>query len=309
MATIRVATFNVENLFARWKFKADIDPDEANQRGWIVEEQNFEEVGEENKVITGKAVKELKADVLGLQEVESVDTLKHFRTDYLDGFSSYPHVDGIDGNDPRLIDVMVLSKLPVTHVRTYQYLRSPTASSQPLFSRDCLEATVEVAPGETLTLFVNHFKSMIRTRKETREKRQQQAAGVKKIIEERFGPNPGNERFIVLGDFNDYLEKDDQGETGVDELVSWDQVENVIERRPADDRWTHFYAHGKDYKQLDYMLLSKSLAEASPGEPTIMRKGCPKRATTYSGPRFDGVGEDNPKASDHCPVVMEVEVG
>ena len=308
MAKLRVATFNVENLFARWKFKAGTDPAKANERGWIVEEQHFEEMGEDDKVITGKAVTELRADVIGMQEVESVDTLKHFRTEYLGGFRAYPHVAGIDGNDPRLIDVMVLSKLPIVHVRSYQHLRDPIKTSSELFSRDCLEVAVEVAPGKTLTLFVNHFKSMIKTRKETREKRQHQAAGVKAIIEERFGSNSGNEDFIVLGDFNDYMEEDDQGQTGIDELVGWDQVENVLDRRPSDDRWTHYYAHGNDYKQLDYMLLSRSLAEANPGAPEIMRKGCPLRAAQYTGPRFDGVGQDNPKASDHCPVVMEVEV-
>ena len=37
-----------------------------------------------------------------------------------------------------------------------------------------------------------------------------------------------------------------------------------------------------------------------------MRKGLPFRATKYTGPRFPDVGEDNPKASDHCPLAMEL---
>src|SRR5215204_5009672 len=112
MATIRVATFNVENLFARWKFDKGIDPDEANQRGWIVEEAFFAELGKDDKTLTGKAIKEIDADVLCFQEVENVETLKKFRTQFLGGISAYEYVAGVDGNDPRLIDVAVLSKKP-----------------------------------------------------------------------------------------------------------------------------------------------------------------------------------------------------
>ena len=308
MAKLRVATFNVENLFARWKFNENIDPVTANERGWIVEEAAFEELGEDSKALTGEAIKAVKADVVAVQEVEGVDTLKRFRSKFLGGLSAYPYVAGIDGNDLRLIDVAVLSKRPITRVRSYQHLRDTNDSGKELFSRDCLEVDIDV-DGTMVTLYVNHLKSMIDTREETREKRERQAAGVKKIIEGRLGASPDNENFIVLGDLNDYLETDDQGKSGIKELVEWDQVENVIMRRDAEDRWTHYWAGGNDYKQLDYLLLSKSLAEASGGKPEIMRKGMPKRATKYTGERFDGVGENKPKASDHCPVVMEIEVG
>lgn len=307
MAKLRVATFNVQNLFARWRFKEGLDPAKANQLGWIVEQTQFEELGQDSKEITGKAIKEIAADVLALQEVEGVDTLKRFREDFLGGFDAYRYVAGIDGNDKRLIDVAVLSRLPIVHVRSYQHLRDPT-TKEGLFSRDCLEVDIEVSPGRTLTLFVNHFKSMDPSREETLKKRELQAKEVKKIIEARFGPNPGDESFIVLGDLNDYLESDEQGESAVKELVEWDQVENVITRRPAEDRWTHYWVWGNDYKQLDYLLLSRSLAEASDGEPEIMRKGIPKKATVYAGERFPGVGYEKPRASDHCPVVMTVYV-
>lgn len=71
------------------------------------------------------AIRELEADVLALQEVESVDTLKHFRAGALGGRKAYPYVAGIDGNDPRLIDVAVLSKLPITHVRFHSICSTP----------------------------------------------------------------------------------------------------------------------------------------------------------------------------------------
>ena len=120
--TVRIATFNVENLFARWRFKENVDPTKANTRGWVVDQTQFEELGVDSKAITGAAVRDLGADVIALQEVENVDTLKHFRAQFLGGNAKYPYVAGVDGNDPRLIDVAVLSRLPITHIRSYQHL-------------------------------------------------------------------------------------------------------------------------------------------------------------------------------------------
>lgn len=308
MAGVRVATFNVENLFARWKFKENVDPAKANKKGWTVDETLFEELGVDAKALTGMAIREIKADILALEEVENVDTLKHFRSEFLGGRGAYPYVAGIDGNDPRMIDVAVLSKLPILHVRSYQHLMDPDTPTTTLFSRDCLEVDVEVAKGKMLTLFVNHFKSMLGGRAETHDRRVLQSKKVIEIVKDRFGDKPGKENFVVLGDFNDYMETDSDGAPGIADLVEWDQVENVVTRRKADDQWTHYYAGGNEYKQLDYLLFSKSLAEANDGEPEIMRKGTALRAVKYEGERFPGVGKDNPKASDHCPVVMELSI-
>lgn len=306
MPTVRVATFNVENLFARWKFDKDVDPSEANKRGWTVDETLFDELSVDERALTGMAIRELDADVLALQEVENVDTLKHFRAGALGGRKAYPYVAGIDGNDPRLIDVAVLSRLPITRVRSHQHLLDPQTKTSTLFSRDCLEVDIELEGGATLTLFANHLKSMMGGRDETRGKRERQAAAVKTIVTDRFGASPGNGAWVVLGDMNDYPETDEEGSSAIADLVEWDQLANVVTRLPEDERWTHFWSKKKHYKQLDYLLPSKSLAEATDAKPEIMRKGTPLRAERYTGERFIGVGQDEPKASDHCPVVMEL---
>lgn len=119
----------------------------------------------------------------------------------------------------------------------------------------------------------------------------------------------GQHPFAILGDFNDYRETDDQGKSGILDLLDWDQIKPVIERRSTEEQWTHYWAGGNAYKQLDHLLLSRSLATNSTAIPEIMRKGLPTRASRYTGLRFDGIGRDRPKASDHCPVVMDVELG
>lgn len=306
MAKARVATFNVENLFVRWNFREGVDPSEANKRGWTVDETLFHEQSVDDKALTGMAIRELEADVLALQEVEDVDTLKHFRSVFLGGRSAYPFVAGVDGNDPRKIDVAVLSKLPIVRIRSNQHLMDPESKTVTLFSRDCLE--VDVAVGDAvLTLFVNHFKSMVGGREKSRGRRARQASAVVEITKARFD-DPAEAPFAILGDLNDYVEADEEDESGLAPLIGWDAVENVVERLPEEERWTHYWKRGDEYRQLDYILPSKALAEANAGAPEIMRKGAPLRADRYEGERFAGVGEDDPKASDHCPVLMEIEV-
>ena len=313
MSTVRVGTFNVQNLFARFKFNSEVVPEQAVRDGWDANKTYFTILDEDEKKLSGKLIRSLGADVLALQEVESLDTLRRFRRDYLGGPKAYPYSVLVDGNDPRLIDVAVLSKHPVVHVRSNQHLRSGSAY---VFSRDCLEVEVDVE-GTPLYLFVNHFKSMLdkndpkNGRRKTRAKRQQQAKTVKEIVQARFGDQAGETPFIVLGDLNDYLETDEAGSTGISELVEWEQVENVVARRPADDRWTHFFHEAAapkkaSYQQLDYLLLARSLAAKTAAVPSIVRKGLTPAADRYKGPRFQDVGDPKPVASDHCPVVLDL---
>lgn len=318
---IRVATFNVENLFARFRFEHRVDPRAAVRDGWNADETFFYIGDEVQKRLSAQVIDALDADVLGLQEVESLDTLKRFRDRMLrGGRAAYPHAVVIDGNDRRLIDVGLLSRHPIVHLRSYQHLWDDERD-EPLFSRDCLEADVLVEGHGLLTVYVNHFKSMraeeggdpCRGREQTRAKRMRQASAVRAIIEARFGQDAGDAPFLVMGDFNDAPSDDAQGRCGVDPLLRWDQVENVVERLPERERWTHFWRGDRRcnlphaYHQLDYLLLSRRLARAAPNPPRIERRGQPLRARDHAGPRFDGIGLDRPKASDHCPVVIEIE--
>lgn len=315
MPRLRLATFNVENLFARFKFNAKVDPANAIRDGWAVDRTYFVSFSDEAKAITGKAFKETGADVIALCEIENLDTLKRFRSRYLGGPRAYPYALLIDGNDQRLIDVAVLSKYPLVSVRSHQELRSGRSY---IFSRDCLEVDLDIE-GSPLTLFVNHFKSMLdkndppNGRRNTRARRELQARTVIELVRERFGDTPGDHPFIVLGDLNDYRETDANGKSGIAALVEWSDVENVVDRLPEEERWTHYFRERAapqpgSYHQLDYLLLSRSLAQRSQGPPTIIRKGLAKRADRYTGPRFPGVGLDKPVASDHCPLAIDIEL-
>lgn len=324
---VRIGTFNVENLFARFRFKdrrqryrkpdgswgyryrplTDRQALMLVRDGWKVDKTKFRISRPQDRLITAAAIQAIDAHILALQEVENLDVLKRFnaKRDYLDGMYHYKLV--VDGNDPRLIDVGLLCRkdYPITSIRTHQFLRTSDNRAY-VFSRDCLEVTVALSNGAQLPIFINHFKSMVGGREQTMDRRRVQATAVRELLERRFGADPGSHKFVVLGDLNDYMPS-----TGLDPLVGLPWLVNVVQERipNEDDKWTHYYKGRNQYKQLDYVLLSKALADANPGAvPIIERRGLPKRATEAPPARFPGVGYNSPKASDHCPVAIDIDV-
>lgn len=312
MPKIRIGTFNCENLFARFKFNSNVDPAKAIKNGFDINMVNFDILRNAEKELTAKAIKALDADVIALQEVENLDVLKRFRSERLKNLK-YTFSMLVDGNDPRQIDVAVLSRFPLVAARSYQHLIDGNSA---LFSRDCLEVDVQVN-GKKLTLFVNHFKSMLdknnpsQGRKTTRAKRFKQAAEVKRIVGARFGSSPGSAPWAVLGDLNDFLGPGQGTTSGITDLVSWSEVENVVDRLPVGERFTHFFANAPAgeprVRQLDYILLSSSLAGTTNALPVIERRGLSTKATEAPGPRFADVTAKS-VASDHCPVAIDINL-
>lgn len=179
MPTITLCTFNVENLFGRYKafrflpgdkFKRKIlSEEELQEKGGFLPGQEFApknsfEIFDKDvwRKLTAQALKgetEDYPDIACLQEVESIRVLRLFNEKYLRKNENpvYPYVLLIDSHDPRLIDIGVLSKHEIVDVKTHMDEPYDDKSGY-LFSRDCQEVTFEIET-KLLTLFVNHLKS------------------------------------------------------------------------------------------------------------------------------------------------------
>ncbi|WP_442583201.1 endonuclease/exonuclease/phosphatase family protein [Mesorhizobium sp. ASY16-5R] len=205
-----------------------------------------------------------------------------------------------------------------------------------IFRRDCLEIDVRIG-GLPLTVYAVHFKSMggpregIPGRDATMPVRHAEARAVRHIIESRFGnEHAGSKRWVICGDLNDYRQRiviggdedpgydfsvvDEQG-SALDILIGDGFAENIVERRPELERWTLYHTRGPQERhlcQLDYLLLSPALAKRnSTAVPDIIRGGQPWRTIFPPGQqveRFPRVGWDRPKASDHCPVAVTLNM-
>jgi endonuclease/exonuclease/phosphatase family metal-dependent hydrolase len=316
--TLRIATFNVENMFNRYALldepweNRDYEKmvqvvglvSVASRAGDLVQ-YSTTEIQRNN---TAQAILDTQPDVIALQEVENLYTLRIFNDSYLDNY--FDKLLLIDGNDPRGIDVGLMLKKgfagQIVAIRTHMddtvagktsVERGSRAgfgylANNALFSRDCLEVDIAVR-GKTLTLLVNHLKAQDGTKAATK-RRTDQSAQVGKYVDRAVldGKLP-----IVLGDLNS---------AGADgSLKGVLQNQHLQDPFAAiDDKWTHYYVPAKEYSRLDYILPDKRLGVTG---HDIIRKGITKKATRVHD-RYPTVGLEHTEASDHCPVVIELDV-
>lgn len=313
MPSLRIMTFNVENLFARFNFsRAEQEKylavaealDDPNRE--LLAKSFYNALEDENRVFSGLAIADGDPDVVCLQEIDSLRALDYFHDRFVRRMGrEYKYRYLIEGNDPRGIDVAIMSRYKIANVTSHRELRSGSSRT---FSRDCLEVDIK-KNNKLLTVYVNHFKSMMGGRDKTEARRRSQARAVVKIIEDRFGDGTADAPWAIVGDLNDYYHEAGvpEARTSLDALNIGTFCHDMLARLPAEDRWTHYWAGGDEYRQIDYVLVSPEVnAKTVDTDVRVVRGGSPFRAVKYDGPRFPRVGYDRPKASDHCPLVAEI---
>ena len=288
-----ICTFNVNNLYARYKFGRTFPGDVSGKSmvenadyGYLPLYQQglldlFNPTQRELEAMTITRGGTLLPDVLFLQEVESLLALRRFNDEYLfkQTKKKYKYALLIDSRDLRQIDVGILSNLDILDVRSHVDDLDPVPESKNnpyVFSRDCLQVdlALNASGSKRLTLFINHLKSKLANSaaetKRANKRRQRQAEAVSAIIHAQFPGDAFNQAlFAVLGDFND-----EPGSAPVKPLVHDAGLTDALTRLPENQRWTHWYNSENTVAQLDYILLSPAMDAATQGNaPEIERRG------------------------------------
>ena len=257
-AVVRLATWNVHDLF-----------DEVDRReppGALDEVPSPAEVEARLEAVAA-VLRRLDADAVLLQEVEDLPLLTR-----LAARAGYPAARLLEGNDPRGIDVALLSRLPVRRYAGHAAEREPDGSVR--WPRDAVEAVLE-AGGRPLVLLGTHLSS--RLSDPDGLKRARQAAALRALAEAAAEATPGA-LVVAGGDLND--------EAAAPALAPLLGDGAWLDAAPA-GAWT--WGAGAQRSALDHLALPAGQIGA------------------VLSARVEG-GADAAAASDHRPVVIDLAV-
>lgn len=311
---VKIASYNVENLF-------DMN-DDGNEYEQYIPNTSWgwnEEMYRIKLRNTAQVIRDINADVIGLQEIESETALKALKTELKRQGLYYPyHVFARAKNTT--VATALLSRYPIKSALSH------SVSSHRSY-RDILEAKLDIK-GQSLRIFVNHWKA-----KSGPESMRILSA---KALKKRLMALDKNEPFILLGDFNsDYEEyrtfvrsrkhNDTGGITGINHILgTLDDRQNPITYSSlkscgnclynlwyevdSSERWSHEFRGNNE--ALDNMIISPALADGKGIEyvrgsfkrfekPYLFYKGKPYRwQQSRKKPRHH-LGEGY---SDHLPI-------
>lgn len=201
--TLKIATYNVDNLFDAVDNGTEYSDYKLNRHNW-----NIVTFHKKLEHIT-RVICDLNADVVALEEVENSNALQLLQKSLNRAGCKYPFA-ALTHKRGSAIQVALLSKVDFVHKRD---IKVGDASY-----RDILEVTLKTDP--KLTIFANHWSS----------KRSQESTRLRsaKALMQRIEKMPKGSEYIILGDFNsEYNEcsnlnpkyNDTNGVCGIDTIL------------------------------------------------------------------------------------------
>lgn len=292
-AALRIATYNILNLFD------DIDdPTKSGDHEDIDDTKSLHE-----RLAVAKAIHDLDADVIALQEIESLEALMWFKDEFLADMG-YDHVASIDAGDERGIEQAVLSRKPILHTQNWPQKHlggihpdnyGPRAKNwyagQPInFHRSPLQVDINLgtdADPQPLTLMVVHHKSG----RYSAYWRDAEAKGAVELLADLTKAHP-DRPILVLGDFNAEPSEDSvkiYTSAGFKDIFAQRKQSPEIITHESDRRIDLILANDA---AMSHLLADKAFVLGTPARP----QGINWRDL----PTFPGL------ASDHYPVAVDL---
>jgi endonuclease/exonuclease/phosphatase family metal-dependent hydrolase len=216
-----IATYNVENLFDAKKDGTEYKEFVPSKYGWSKEEA-------ENKFKnTLRVLKDLKSEIIALQEIENEALLERLKNEL--GFSY--HTFG--KNENAAIGLGVISKYEIAKMQIF------SLKGYEKF-RPILHVKIKV-DNETFSVFANHFPSL----NNPDHMREAYSNALSHYIK-----NGGEKKSILLGDFNIV----DYENSSLKEALG-DEVYDLWNELPKKSRWNYVYK--KERNTLDRILLTR----------------------------------------------------
>jgi len=253
---LKLATFNTYWLY---------DDKPPHLKWWTNQRGKKGQTYEESLSLIATAIKKTGADIIALQEIESLQVVNDLNKKLADISVEYPYVwisnstDDITGQN-----VALLSKYPKAHGTNIEdrYINERetylTENDQGNESEAELSKALRVDlefDGKELTVFVFHLKSQ-RGGSVSDQRRIAQASIVRRLTLPLI---QSGKRMIVMGDMNA-----DRGSPTLKRLRGFDDIyadliQPIHNQNFNGDKWTYKY-DGRT-QQLDHILLSPSLRE------------------------------------------------
>lgn len=275
--------------------------------GWC--ELKTARVDEDAITMTARMIRDMKADILALVEIESRPVLTEFHDFIYKPMvgTGYKHMMVIDGNDRRGIDVGIMAKKGFSIPSMRSHVDETFDGGKDVFSRDCPEYILETPGGEKIAVLPNHFKSKYGGNNQaSKDKRKAQATFTAKYY--RRLRKEGIKNVIVLGDLNDTPDSEELEpllKTSLKEVTDHPKFTEFEFNANTQDRGIGTFGTGADKKKIDYILLSPELwGKVKLGG--IFRKG----VWTASGrwAMYPELTKPHYAASDHHGIWVDLDI-
>lgn len=254
--------WNVMNFF-------DTVDDQSKEDSILTEAEYFKKLSCVSEIIINYS-----PDIIGLCEIENIDIVRD-----LSDKSGYKYSYLIEGNDPRGIDIALISRFPVDYITHKDQYTPYRYNKYYKFSRDCPEAVFDYN-GERFHILLNHFKATFKDSERERMKQIAQANGVLSIINDIY-MGKGKNNLIVVGDLNS---------------VRYSEVINIFEKsgltvlnyfKNQNSFYTYSYKGRK--QDIDYIIVNDKLLNG------------------YKIKSLKTINIENIKTiSDHFPIFLEI---